>query len=203
MALLTAMGLEAAARVGRAHGIDVVGVEALEAGSVNSNFRVTAADGRCYFARLYEEQGDDGARAEIELLRGLSAAGVPTAVPISDPDALAHHEGKPVALYPWVEGEILCQARVTEDHAAAVGAALAKVHLASDQAPCEAEGRFRVEDLLGRLDAIEADPRGRGLRRRRRAHSAKAPGTRRGAGWFHSQRHHSRRPVSRQRALGR
>jgi len=60
-------------------------------------------------------------------------------------------------MYPWIDGEILCQARVQESHCERVGAALARIHLASSSVSRLGEGRFRVEDIGLRLDRIERE----------------------------------------------
>ena len=61
--------------------------------------------------------------------------------------------GKPVAVFPWREGGMRCQAGVTADDARKVGAELARVHVAGEGFPIGA-GRFRVEDLRARLVTI-------------------------------------------------
>lgn len=159
MGRFTELSLEDARRLAEDFGVDVAAVEALDAGSVNSNFRLTAADGRVLFARVYEEQGPAGAVEELGLLERLHRAGVPTTPPLP-----RRREGelptlgeKPFALYPWVEGEILCQARVTAAHAAAVGHALATMHAASPRLEPLPQGRFNVGDLEARLDRIERE----------------------------------------------
>lgn len=160
MALLTPLGLAEARELGNAYGVDIESIDALELGSVNSNFRVRTADGRVLFARLYEEQGEAGARAELELLRALGAAGVAVApaLPVVTGD-LPLHAGKAFALFPWVEGDVLCQARVTTEHCRRVGSALAKVHLASPFLPRLGPGRFGPENLLERLERVKATGR--------------------------------------------
>ncbi len=154
MAFLTDLSLEDARAVASTVGVEVARMEALDAGSVNSNFRVTASDGARYFLRIYEEQSFDGAERERRLLDALSASGVPVVVPLPALAAAPSHAGKPVALYPWMDGELLCQARVTPAACEAVGRALGRVHVATSKVPAPAEGRFRVEDLLVRLDLI-------------------------------------------------
>jgi homoserine kinase type II len=163
MAFLTPLELSDARELASGFGLDVVAIEPLAAGSVNSNFRLTEANGRAYFARLYEEQGTRGAAAELALLRELAAAGVPTVEPLLFPDgrSLAEHAGKPFAVFPWKEGEILCQGRVTREACTRLGGALARVHLASAVLSAIPEGRFGVSDLRLRLDRIEREASGR------------------------------------------
>jgi homoserine kinase type II len=159
MGLFTELSLSDARRLGAEFGIDVTAVEPLAAGSVNSNFRLVAASGERYFGRIYEEQGAEGAAAELRLLLELGRAGVPTTEPLprAAGGSVALHRGKPFALYRWVDGRILCHGLVTDAHCRAVGAALARMHAATSVTTPLAGGRFRVEDLFVRLDRIERE----------------------------------------------
>lgn len=155
MALLTPMSLDEAQRAGAEFGLDVSAIAALRAGSVNSNFRLDVRDGQRFFLRVYEEQDAVGASAELALVGELARQGVPTPTPLARPGGapLGEHAGKPVAIFPWVDGETLCLARVTAEHAGRVGAALARVHLARVSRP--PDGRFGVSHLEARLERIE------------------------------------------------
>lgn len=157
MALLTELPLEAAQRLGRVCGVEITAIEPLVLGSVNSNFRARSADGRVFFARLYEEQGDAGAAREIALLRALSAGGVPVAEALSPAGVLPTHVGKPFVLFPWVEGDIRCSRGVTPGDAREVGLALAAVHLASGRIERLGPGRFGPEAMLERVARVEAE----------------------------------------------
>jgi homoserine kinase type II len=157
MALLTPLSLDEARELGRVYGVDLLTLEPLELGSVNSNFRARTRDGRLLFARLYEEQGEAGAAAEVALLAGLARAGVPVpeALPLEGP--LPAHRGKPFVAFPWIEGEIRCLRGVTAEDARAVGRALADVHRASDMVGRLGPGRFRPEDMMARLQRVERE----------------------------------------------
>jgi homoserine kinase type II len=157
VALLTALPLDRARELGRAYSVDIVRLEPLSLGSVNSNFRAFAADGRELFARLYEEQGAEGAEAEVRLLSALARRGcrVPEALPLVL--SLPLHAGKPFVVFPWVQGEILCLARVDAAACRAVGAALAGVHLATPGLTRLGPGRFGPSDMLARLDRVERE----------------------------------------------
>lgn len=159
MALLTALSLEDARELGRAYGVTLDALEPLALGSVNSNFRATARDGQKLFARLYEEQGVAGARAEVALLAALARAGskVPEALPVTG--AMPLHAGKPFVVFPWVEGESLCLGRVDAAACRAVGAALARVHLATPSVAPLGPGRFGPKDMLARLERVERESR--------------------------------------------
>jgi homoserine kinase type II len=157
MALLTALSLAEASPLAKVFGLDLQRVEPLSVGSVNSNFRLTNADGRTFFARLYEEQDHAGAVREHALVAALDHAGVPVvrALQNNDGGSLADFQGKAFAVFRWVDGEILCQGRVTAAACRELGAALARVHLCSAQAPALPEGRFRIPDLRERLKRVE------------------------------------------------
>ena len=157
MARFSELSLEQARALGTRFGLNVSSVEALELGSVNSNFRLTASDGQCYFARLYEEQALAGAQAEARLLATLSAVEVPVVAPLGtvSGERVVEQHGKPAAIFPWVAGDWLCLRRVASEHCRALGAALARVHLASEAVGGLPEGRFRPSDMLARLERVE------------------------------------------------
>lgn len=156
MAIYTPLSLADAQRLAEPYGLDVVACEGLIAGSVNSNHALTLDDGVRVFARIYEEQSADGARDEAALLDHLAARGLPVALPLArgDGTTVTEHAGKPVALFPWVDGAMRCQATVSERDAATIGGALARIHLAGSPRP--RPGRFRVDDLRTRCDHIAA-----------------------------------------------
>lgn len=162
MAILTSIDLDSAALIASAYGLQLRRIEPLRAGSVNSNFALETDAGR-FFMRIFEEQAAAGALAELELLRGLHRLGVPTTLPPTreDGQALSEHAGKPVALYPWIEGEIVCTQQATPARCRRIGAALAQVHLAGaqlareDGAATTSESRFGPAQLRERLALIQ------------------------------------------------
>lgn len=135
--------------------MELVALEPLAAGSVNSNFRARTLDGSVLFARLYEEQGVDGARSELSLLADLAAAGVPVVRPLRPAPELPRLDGKPFALFPWVTGESLCFALTDAEACRKVGRALAAVHLAGERRAPLGPGRFGPADMRARLDTVE------------------------------------------------
>jgi len=148
-----------AARLGREFGLEITSIEPLSAGSVNSNFALTDAAGQRYFARLYEEQGRDGALAELSLVSALARANVPVveSLPRIDGAGVGELAGKPFVVFPWVDGEILCQGRVTVAACEKLGAALARMHLTTPSLARPVEGRFRITDLRKRLARVERE----------------------------------------------
>ncbi|MFS8070214.1 MAG: homoserine kinase [Byssovorax sp.] len=165
MATLTPLLLDDARRLGAAYGLDVASVRGIPAGSVNSNYALTLGDGGRAFLRVYEEQQAASAAGEARLLADLEARGVKTPRPLAlaGDEAggfIAEHAGKPVAVFPWIEGDSLCQKRVTPDAVRKLGAALAEVHLAGDSfvgAPPSRFGEAQLASRLRRLEAIDLD----------------------------------------------
>jgi homoserine kinase type II len=168
MATYTELSLDQARILGRAFGLDVTGVAGIPAGSVNSNYRLSLADGTTLFARVYEEQDSDGAEGEARLLDHLARHGVATPRPLPRCDragftstlecsggGTGNMSLRPVALFPWRHGDILCQAMVTPEAARQVGERLAVVHHAGQSFGETRPGRFRIEDLRLRFKRIE------------------------------------------------
>lgn len=155
MAVLTPVELSDAQAIGQRFGLRVAAVRGLLAGSVNSNFELTLADGSRMFMRVYEEQTLATASGEAALLEHLAGRGVPTPRPLRRGDGgfIAEHQGKPVALFPFLEGHTLCQARVTPSAAEALGAALARVHLAGAGFDGPLTDRFTTAALLTRIES--------------------------------------------------
>jgi len=154
LAKLSPLSLDSARALGRDYGLDVVVVEPLALGSVNSNFRLETADSRSYFARIYEEQELAGAEREIQLLSRLAEQGVPVVRPLSP--GVRQCAGKPFAVFPWISGDWLCLQRVGADSCRKVGEALGRVHRADVPDALLPEGRFRPVDMLARLERVRA-----------------------------------------------
>jgi homoserine kinase type II len=127
---------------------------------VNTNVELVLRGGGRAFLRVHEERTLADAAGDARLLAHLAARGVVTPQPLSlvaEPGAyIAEHAGKPVAVFPWVEGEILCQARITPAVADQVGEALAHVHLAGASFPAPPPSRFGPAQLAGRIASLRA-----------------------------------------------
>lgn len=167
MAVLTQLGEEELRAIAAAYGLTLRSARPVLAGSVNTNHELVDSGGGRWFLRLYEEQGVAGARRECALVRRLAIGGVPTPAPRPKPggdDPIATWNGKAVALYPYVEGEHLCQARVRPEHTETVGAALARIHLLGEGLSTEEHlelttpSRFSESALLSRLVGVVEGP---------------------------------------------
>lgn len=159
MALLTRLSFDDATRLAAPYGLGPArNLEPVPKGSVNSNYFLDTERGR-FFLRVFEEQGPEGAGYETRLLGHLAGAGVPTPAPLRTGDGASFvmHCDKPVALFPAVTGDELCQALVTAAAARQVGEALARVHQAGATFRERRRGRFEAADLQARLASVTPD----------------------------------------------
>ena len=126
----------------------------VERGTVNTSYAFVAGGVRHFF-RLYEEQDLEGARAEARLLFHLRAHGAKTPAPLArrDGELAGLHAGKPFAVFPFVAGDMRCQAAVTARDAGKLGAEVARLHIAARGADLK-PSRFGARELGARLDAI-------------------------------------------------
>jgi homoserine kinase type II len=172
MAAYTRLARETAISLGSQFGLDVAAASPVPAGAVNSNYRLTLVNGESVFARIYEEQDQGGAEGEARLIDHLAGRGVTTPRPLPRSDGRgftfllesseslsecgqSHRTGvRPVAIFPWINGQTLCQASVTEAVTREVGVQLARVHLAAAGFREPRPGRFEVEDIRARLTCI-------------------------------------------------
>ncbi|MDI1451360.1 homoserine kinase [Polyangium sp. 6x1] len=158
MGIFTALSQEDAQALGARFGLAVTGAHGLDAGSVNTSYELAIEGGGRVFLRIYEGADAASAAREARLLAHLAERGVPTPRPLELASGggafVAEHAGKPAVVFPWIEGEIVCQRRVTEAHARAVGEALARVHLAGASFGEPLATRFGPADLAARLAAL-------------------------------------------------
>src|SRR5437764_15283128 len=108
MATYTELTLEQAEALGALFGVRTRAVAPVPAGSVNSNYRLELDGGAALFARVYEEQDQQGAEGEARLLAHFSEHGVSTPRPLSRVDGggftvvIDGRVGpRPLALFPW------------------------------------------------------------------------------------------------------
>lgn len=160
MAIFTALSLEQARALGARFGLDVKAIRGIAAGSVNTGYELGLEGGGRAFLRIYEAQGASGAEREARTVTHLGAHGVPTPMPLSRTDEpgsfVASFRDKPVVIFPWIEGEMVCQRGVGPRHVRAVGDALARIHVAGESFGEAIASRFRAEDLAARLASIRA-----------------------------------------------
>src|SRR5450432_3651466 len=106
---------------------------AVAAGTINTNVRVETTTG-AVFLRVNEGKTRDDVAREAAIVAHAAAHGVPTPAMLRarDGETFAVWRGELASVFPWVAGRTLTRAEVTPAHAALVGGALAKLHLASE-----------------------------------------------------------------------
>ena len=126
-------------------------------GTINTNVRVETADGPL-FLRINEGKSEGDVRREAAIVAHAAARGVPTPVPRADAAGalFARWGDELVSLFPWVPGRTLARAELTPAHAAAVGDALARLHLAGDGYSDQSPGRYEPPEIDARLARIAA-----------------------------------------------
>jgi homoserine kinase type II len=126
-------------------------------GTVNTNVRLETDAGRL-FLRVNEGKSEDDVRREAAVVAQAAAHGVPTPPPRATAagDPFARWRGELVSLFPWVPGRTLSREEVTPAHAAAVGVALARLHLASAGFADHRPGRYEPDEIARRLATVAA-----------------------------------------------
>ena len=124
-------------------------------GTVNTNVRVET-DAGLLFLRVNEGKSEDDVRREAAIVAQAAAHGVPTPAPrvAAGGAPFADWRGERVSLFPWVAGRTLARAELTPTHVAAVGAALARLHLASAGYDDHRSGRYEPLEIATRLSRI-------------------------------------------------
>jgi len=135
-------------------------------GTINTNLAVETEDG-LRFLRVNEGKSEDDVAREAAIVAHAAAQGVPTPAPARAPDgrpfvrwALADvpagEPGAIISLFPWLPGRTLVRAEVTPAHARQVGAALARLHLASEGFADRRPGRYEPDEIDRRLALVTA-----------------------------------------------
>jgi len=131
-------------------------------GIENTNYLLTTGAGS-YILTLYEKRVDEKELPFfLGLLDHLAAKGVPCPVPVKgrDGQTLRRLSGRPAAIVTFLDG--LWPRRVTPDHCAELGRAMAKMHLAGADFPGHRDNTLSVtswrplfEQSAGRCDEIK------------------------------------------------
>jgi len=126
-------------------------------GSVNTNFRLETSRGT-FFLRLDETRRGRAVEQEARLLAYLAARDFPTPEPLRDRRGrrVGALVGKPLTLFPWVEGEDQPAESYTRSDLQAAGAMLARLHRTAGGF------RERIPNRFGRVATITRWSRIRG-----------------------------------------
>jgi homoserine kinase type II len=133
------------------------GHRAIAAGTINTNLRVDT-DAGPRFLRVNEGKSEQDVAREAEIVAHAAARGVPTPAPARAPDGQPYVRWSDavVSLFPWLPGRTLSRAEVGPAHAHQAGAALARLHLASDGYADRRPGRYEPPEIDRRLALIAA-----------------------------------------------
>lgn len=114
------------------------GVQAVAAGTINSNFEVQTERGR-WFVRINEGKSEADVAWEAQLVAALAEGGVVTPPPVmardGRPYAALPGTDKWVSAFPWRPGRHLAATEITPGVAAELGGALARLHLVGQDLP--------------------------------------------------------------------
>jgi len=152
MALLTPLDGATAATIFRDYGLVLESLEPLpDKGTVNSNFRCRAG-GKSWFLRVNEGKTEAHARREAALVESLVAAGFPTPPVVRTLDGSSVHcvGGKPVTLFPWLDGREAMAGEV-----AVAGEALGRLHRATETISDGPANQYSLPALQLRLESLE------------------------------------------------
>lgn len=158
VALFTQLDTAAAAELAAHFGLGAVHAMAgIEAGTVNSNYRLDTEGGRV-FVRINEGKAPTDVRFEAELVAHLGARGVRTPAPLCARDG-APWATLPVGLvtvFPWVAAQPACARALTDAQAHAAGGLLAAIHDGQRGFTGQRADRYALPALAARLAALPA-----------------------------------------------
>ena len=159
--MFTVLGEPEMVALADAFGLGVVrDFHPIAAGTINSNFEIRTERG-AFFVRVNEGKAEVDVAWEARLVAALAAAGVATPAPMIATDGRPYAPmsgaiGKWVSVFPWRAGVHLAPHEVTEVHAARLGAALARLHVAGLELPAgwRRGSIYDHDHLVARYDRI-------------------------------------------------
>ncbi|HEY4179114.1 MAG TPA: homoserine kinase [Kofleriaceae bacterium] len=139
---------------------ELIGFQAIEAGTINSNFRLDTERGR-YFLRVNEGKAEVDVAWEARLVAALASGGVRTPPPVlardERPYAPLAHTRKWLSVFPWRPGKHLAPSAVTAGYADELGAQLARLHQVGLELPASMRrgSIYDHDHLVSRFERIE------------------------------------------------
>lgn len=121
-----------ARRIAAVYGLgEIISFEPIAAGYLNQNYVVETGRGR-YFLKHHVGMRQSDLRQQHRMLGALQAAGLPVAAPLADThgQTFLTVDRRPLAIFPWVEGEHRPGNTLTDADCFEIGALLGRTHRA-------------------------------------------------------------------------
>ncbi|MEZ4358800.1 MAG: homoserine kinase [Kofleriaceae bacterium] len=147
MALFTALDATELAEICELYGLGPPeSSTAIAAGTINSNFALTAGGAR-YFLRVNEGKTTEDVAWEAQLVGWLAHHGFPSPAPVPAPHGAGYlcWRDKLLTLFPWVSGRHLAPGDLMAAHVGRVGQALGRLHRLGQLAPPSWRRRSRYD----------------------------------------------------------
>ncbi|MCI0569802.1 MAG: homoserine kinase [Myxococcaceae bacterium] len=162
MAVYTVLDDEALSKVSAAWRLGPIrGAEPIPQGSINTNYKLLTDSGPIFLRHTTVRTGEDLA-FEAELLAHLHQhrLAVPTLLPTAHGDWWLPLVGGRVSLFRWLAGEELPRAAFTPEHLEALGAALGRLHRATEDFGGSRANPYGAATVAGWVEALRghADP---------------------------------------------
>ncbi|MFU8927315.1 homoserine kinase [Acinetobacter puyangensis] len=138
MSVYTQLSLEQVQHFAKDFGLDIVEIQPIQGGIENTNYFLTAQHNKQYVLTVFEELDKAAASELIPALQHLGQQHLPVAVPLQyDGEAIHFIADKPAQIAPRLAGGHPIPSTVAQ--VAAIGQALANMHLALQNFPLERE----------------------------------------------------------------
>lgn len=138
MSVYTQLSLEQVQRFAKDFGLDIVEIQPIQGGIENTNYFLITRDIQEYVLTVFEELDKTAAAELIPALQHLGQQRLPVAVPLQyDGESIHFIANKPAQIAPRLAGTHPIPSTVAQ--VAAIGQALAKMHLALQNFPLDRE----------------------------------------------------------------
>jgi len=168
------LSARSARRIAEVYGLgEIARFAPIAGGYLNNNYVVETGRGR-YFLKHHVAMRSADLQHQHRLLAALQSAGLPVAAPLADRQGQTFLTvgRRPLAVFPWIDGEHRVGGTLTSDECFAVGALLGRTHRALADIEDGEQQRFMLPPIRPECTLVRADD----FRRRIQAHRALEPG---------------------------
>ena len=155
-------------RIGASYGLgDVLRFAPIAAGYLNNNYLLETSRGR-YFLKHYVSMRRAALPQQHRLLRALQTTGLSVPAPLANEcgQSFVMIDRRPLAVFPWIEGEHRARGALSTDDCLAIGALLGRTHRALAETGAVEQQTFMLPPIRSERTLARAND----LRRRVRAH---------------------------------